>query len=75
MRNDRLLRGFVADALKALVRSSVEKSLRVSWEPDVGIGMVSVIVECGCLGALLLLMRMLKDGDAWYGQRSLLREC
>jgi len=59
MRNDRLLRGFEADALKALWMSSVEKeSFRGSCVPDVGIGMMSVIVgrasEFGLHGEVVL---------------------
>lgn len=46
MRNERSFRGLVADALKALVRSSAEnESLRGICAPDEGIGMVSVIAE------------------------------
>lgn len=45
IRNDRLFRGFDADALKAFSRSPAEKeSLRGSWVPEDGIGMASVMV-------------------------------
>lgn len=44
--SERLLRGLVADAWKALLRSSAEnESLRGIWAPEEGMGIVSVIVE------------------------------
>lgn len=46
MRNDSSLRGLVADALRALVRSSAEnESLRGMGDCCVGRGMVSVILS------------------------------
>ena len=45
MRSERWFRGFLSDALNALVRSSAEKSLRESWLPVDGIGMESVMFE------------------------------
>lgn len=49
MRRERLLRGFEAEAFKALVRSSAEKeSLRGRWVPEDGRGIVSVMVSVRC---------------------------
>jgi len=66
MRNERLLRGLVADALKAWWISCVEKeSLRGSCADEAGIGMVSVMVDVrfferfrlSCLGSQSRLYR------------------
>lgn len=57
MRNESSLRGLVAEALRALVRSSAEKeSLRGMGEVRVGRGIVSVILSLDFLMVDVLLV-------------------
>ena len=72
MRRERLLRGFNADSLNALVMSSVEKeSLRGNWVCWAGIGMVDVMIIDGIgevdetPGCLLLCLSVFGTGIQW----------